>query len=279
MKSPGPNSYDLSCPSLLARLTERLSAPATPEHFALVPARARLGVVVTWGSGKPRLIAVSEAIKPSAASSIDDGIPMQRSSVTLLPKPRMLHGTLAKAVHNVVSTGWPEVVFQLKKGRRMWTLVWPLTSSWMPRAVMCISAWATANDWSPEATRGLVVTTNDRATLGELEVLTIRELDVLRQLGLARGMIEIGRVLNIRPGRVKALTESIVQKLHLEDRFQASLLAIWSGLVYFSDEEWERLEFIRVAHEADSGLSESEAAGSGELDLAGDNHRDGPPAN
>jgi NarL family two-component system response regulator LiaR len=61
--------------------------------------------------------------------------------------------------------------------------------------------------------------------------LTEREHDVLRLIAQGRSNREIADQLHITEGTVKGHVSNILSKLHLQDRTQAALLAVRSGLV------------------------------------------------
>lgn len=63
------------------------------------------------------------------------------------------------------------------------------------------------------------------------EFLTERELDVLQQMAYGRRNSEISEILNISQGTVKTHIHRILQKLEVEDRTQAVVLAIRTGIV------------------------------------------------
>ena len=63
------------------------------------------------------------------------------------------------------------------------------------------------------------------------ESLTERELSVLQQMAYGRNNSEIAEILNISQGTVKTHIHRILQKLDVEDRTKAVVLAIRTGLV------------------------------------------------
>jgi DNA-binding NarL/FixJ family response regulator len=65
----------------------------------------------------------------------------------------------------------------------------------------------------------------------ELEQLTDRELEVLREIGRGLSNTEIGERLYIGEATVKTHVAHILSKLHLRDRIQAVVLAYETGLV------------------------------------------------
>jgi NarL family two-component system response regulator LiaR len=66
---------------------------------------------------------------------------------------------------------------------------------------------------------------------GRLADLTEREHDVLRLIAQGRSNREIADQLHITEGTVKGHVSNILSKLHLQDRTQAALFAVRSGLV------------------------------------------------
>ncbi|MCY0902926.1 MAG: response regulator transcription factor [Firmicutes bacterium] len=66
---------------------------------------------------------------------------------------------------------------------------------------------------------------------GEIESLTEREVEVLQQMAYGKRNTEIATVLCVSEGTVKTHVHRILQKLGVEDRTQAVILAIRLGLV------------------------------------------------
>lgn len=64
-----------------------------------------------------------------------------------------------------------------------------------------------------------------------LEGLNPRERDVLRLIGMGRNNVEIAETLHLSEGTVKNLVSRILLKLQVNDRTQAALLAVRSGIV------------------------------------------------
>ncbi len=82
----------------------------------------------------------------------------------------------------------------------------------------------------PEVARRLVSGITEGAEKRIEEILTGRELDVLRCLGRGRSNKEIGEELFISEKTVKTHVSSILDKLSLSDRTQAALFASKRGL-------------------------------------------------
>lgn len=82
----------------------------------------------------------------------------------------------------------------------------------------------------PEVARRLVSGIAGGAEKRLEEILTDRELDVLRCLGRGRSNKEIGEELFISEKTVKTHVSSILDKLSLSDRTQAALFAVKRGL-------------------------------------------------
>jgi DNA-binding NarL/FixJ family response regulator len=62
------------------------------------------------------------------------------------------------------------------------------------------------------------------------EELTARETDVLRLIAEGLSNKQIARRLNLTEGTVKGYVSQILAKLHLQDRTQAALHAVRTGL-------------------------------------------------
>jgi DNA-binding NarL/FixJ family response regulator len=71
--------------------------------------------------------------------------------------------------------------------------------------------------------------TNKHFTLPES--LTEREIDVLQQMAYGRRNSEIANILQVTEGTVKTHVHRILQKLDVEDRTQAVVIAIRQGIV------------------------------------------------
>ena len=89
---------------------------------------------------------------------------------------------------------------------------------------------------APSVTRRLVETFVSQPPPGEdrpaqLEALTEREIDVLRQIAAGRSNAEIGTELYLSEATVKTHVTRILGKLQLRDRVQAVVLAYELGLV------------------------------------------------
>jgi len=82
----------------------------------------------------------------------------------------------------------------------------------------------------PEVARRLVSGIVEGAEKRVEEILTDRELDVLRCLGRGRSNKDIGEELFISEKTVKTHVSSILDKLSLSDRTQAALYAVKRGL-------------------------------------------------
>ncbi|AWV32431.1 response regulator transcription factor [Paenibacillus sp. FSL H7-0716] len=92
---------------------------------------------------------------------------------------------------------------------------------------------------TPTASKALIAAISSDAKLNKTEQasddfsesLTERELDVLQQMAYGRRNSEIAEILNISQGTVKTHIHRILQKLEVEDRTQAVVLAIRTGMV------------------------------------------------
>lgn len=77
----------------------------------------------------------------------------------------------------------------------------------------------------------LVAASSGRATTNVTEVLTERELDVLRLLGKGLNNRQIADRLFLSEGTVRNYVSMVLSKLQVSDRTQAAVLAVRSGLV------------------------------------------------
>lgn len=75
------------------------------------------------------------------------------------------------------------------------------------------------------------IKSDDNECLDIPEPLTEREIDVLQQMAYGRRNSEISGILHISQGTVKTHVHRIIQKLGVEERTQAVVLAIRQGIV------------------------------------------------
>ncbi len=73
--------------------------------------------------------------------------------------------------------------------------------------------------------------TGGEKTEGVRAVLSDRELDVLRLIAIGKDNAEIARELFISPKTVKNHISNILMKLHIENRIQAAVYAVRTGIV------------------------------------------------
>jgi len=83
------------------------------------------------------------------------------------------------------------------------------------------------------------------ATLGRLNHLTLRELDVLRLLGFDLRRREIAGHLRCSAVQLRAIIAQLRKKLGMADTFKLSVLALRIGLTDVDDRQWGRTVFLR----------------------------------
>jgi len=74
------------------------------------------------------------------------------------------------------------------------------------------------------------VTTNHEAADAIRAALTVRELEIFTQLASGKSNNEIGRVLSLSTNTIANHIASILTKLHLENRIQAAVQSVRSGI-------------------------------------------------
>lgn len=82
----------------------------------------------------------------------------------------------------------------------------------------------------PEAQRVLMQREVERDTPSPFAELTPRELDVLSEIARGRSNKQIASALHLSEGTVKGYVSIVLDKLGVEDRTQAALLAVRAGL-------------------------------------------------
>jgi len=85
----------------------------------------------------------------------------------------------------------------------------------------------------------------DYSTLGHFDCLTIRELDVLRMLGMGFKSAQLARPLHSTPRQMGTVLKTLRCKLKASDNFKLAVLAIRSGLIDIDDAQWQRTVFLR----------------------------------
>ena len=89
---------------------------------------------------------------------------------------------------------------------------------------------------------------------GQVELLTERELEVLRLLAQGYSNPEIAQKLHLAAGTVRNYVSTILQKLGVGDRTQAAVVALQRGLISYSQSD-KSLGFASTGVEASAGLT------------------------
>jgi DNA-binding NarL/FixJ family response regulator len=87
------------------------------------------------------------------------------------------------------------------------------------------------NQLHPEATSHLLASLSSKAERKTIDVLTNRELDVLKEIARGKSNKEIASALFITEKTVKTHVSNLLSKLELVDRTQAALFAVKNQLV------------------------------------------------
>jgi DNA-binding NarL/FixJ family response regulator len=82
-----------------------------------------------------------------------------------------------------------------------------------------------------DAQQQLVSEVSGKKESSPLEVLTSRELDILRLIASGRSNKEIANDLSLTEGTVKGYVSNVLAKLGVQDRTQAALLAVREGVL------------------------------------------------
>jgi DNA-binding NarL/FixJ family response regulator len=87
------------------------------------------------------------------------------------------------------------------------------------------------NQLHPKATSHLLASLSSKAERKTIDVLTNRELDVLKEIARGKSNKEIASALFITEKTVKTHVSNLLSKLELADRTQAALFAVKNQLV------------------------------------------------
>lgn len=149
---------------------------------------------------------------------------LARERETLLA-PAMQHGTAA-------------TFFQMLKGICWLTRAWPLDPDALgARGVFVVLKQA--NGRREHMNNGMGhVSTARCSELGDLQVLTPRELEVFYFLASSMTVAEIGELMHRSPKTVERHLESLHRKMSFKNRAELVRSAVERGLIQFTPEEW-----------------------------------------
>lgn len=126
---------------------------------------------------------------------------------------------------------------QLDRGIRWLTRVWPLDANAFgkPGVFMVLKQGVTRRDPNATPPAFPMAKVGD---LGELDVLTPRELEVFYYLAAGMTVADIGELLHRSPKTVERHLESLHRKMNFKNRAELVREAVERGLVAFTPEEW-----------------------------------------
>lgn len=159
--------------------------------------------------------------------------------------PAPLAAEFLRLTRQAILEDRPHMIEAVLSGERRTIAVCPLNQHGGPGAVL-IAMWD-AGMWPKHhrLPRPFRANRLGYATLGDLEPFTVSQLDVLRLLGLGHTLGSIAAQLgcSIRTASLRA--RSLRKGLGAKNNFRLGLHAIQRGLTEISDEQWDRLVFMR----------------------------------
>jgi DNA-binding CsgD family transcriptional regulator len=170
-----------------------------------------------------------------------------------------LAGERLELVRRVLARGEALVAYQLLNGRRFRLMFMPVVEGGQASRCVVICCHTTVGD-SLLHPGGPEPVTCSVATLGPLSMLTVRELDVLRELGLGQRRQAVAEKLAGSLRDMQAVVRSLRVKLAARDNFAVAIVAIRLGLIDFEEAEWDRLLFVRNEREEGPGRGSGGAA-------------------
>ncbi|MBX3364259.1 MAG: PAS domain-containing protein [Phycisphaeraceae bacterium] len=128
--------------------------------------------------------------------------------------------------------------FQLWKGKRYLTRVWPLdpASFGVPGIFVVLAPWQAEVENTPYEDLPIVASPE----LAELTVLSRRELEVLYQLALGMSAKDIASRFFRSVSTIERHIESIHAKLGFSNRAEVVRFFVERGLLAFSEAQWQR---------------------------------------
>jgi DNA-binding NarL/FixJ family response regulator len=153
------------------------------------------------------------------------GIEAARQIATLAPLTRVIMLTVSSAAPDITDAVVAGACGYLLKSATTQEIVSGITAAARGEALLSPSVAAKLLERVREAPARPTVPDPASASL------TDRELEVLRLLSSGMDNAEIGRTLFISPSTVKNHISSILLKLQIENRIQAAVYAVRSGLV------------------------------------------------
>lgn len=129
---------------------------------------------------------------------------------------------------------------QLTRGARWVTRAWPLDpKSFGANGVFIVMRQVSLRRDAPNAPKH-DLTLARCADLGDLDVLTPREMEVFYYLASGMTVADIGELMHRSPKTVERHLESLHRKMGFKNRAELVRLAVERGLVQFSPEEWSQ---------------------------------------
>jgi DNA-binding CsgD family transcriptional regulator len=152
-------------------------------------------------------------------------------------------------IRPVLEEGRIATYAQLSRGARWLTRVWPLD----PKAFNTKGVFIVLNQSSVRrdgmSDPAHAVQLARCADLGDLEVLTPREMEVFYYLAAGMTVADIGELMHRSPKTVERHLESLHRKMGFKNRAELVRLAVERGLVQFTAEEWAQF----VSRKRDAG--------------------------
>jgi DNA-binding CsgD family transcriptional regulator len=129
---------------------------------------------------------------------------------------------------------------QLARGARWVTRVWPLDpKAFGTNGVFIMMRQISVRRENPTDNAGADQLAKV-AELGDLDVLTPREMEVFYYLASGMTVADIGELMHRSPKTVERHLESLHRKMNFKNRAELVRLAVERGLVQFSPEEWSQ---------------------------------------
>jgi DNA-binding CsgD family transcriptional regulator len=147
-------------------------------------------------------------------------------------------------VRRVLARGEALLGYQLINGRRFRLMFMPVLEGGQASRCAVVCCHTTVGD-SLLYPGGPEPVTCSVATLGPLSSLTVRELDVLRELGLGQRRQAVAEKLAGSLRDMQTVVRSLRTKLAARDNFAVAIVAIRLGLIDFDEADWGRMLFVR----------------------------------
>lgn len=209
-----------------------LLQPMSPESFA--PFDGMPGCAAVALDASMRVLWCNEEFARTHGSTPDKMVGSDLSAHLPAPMLREREALIRPALEDGQTVSFA----QLAQGIRWLTRVFPLDSDAFGKpGVFMVLKQGTVRR-STQSEKGAAIPLAKVGDLGDIDVLTPRELEVFYHLASGMTVAEIGELLHRSPKTVERHLESLHRKLNFRNRAELVRSAVERGVSAFTPEEW-----------------------------------------